>query len=68
MSYTCSCNEQTNYISLSVLTYLTVVQEKNYIAELTSKLHKNEEIITTLQKQLEQSNQQSKYTCAHVCT
>ena len=36
-----------------------VVHEKDtYIAQLTCKLHKNAETITTLQKQLEQSNQQ----------
>ena len=36
-----------------------VVHEKDtYIAQLTRKLRKKEETITTLQKQLEQSNQQ----------
>ena len=62
-SCTCSCIEQTNYISLSVVTYFTIVQEKdNYIAELQKK----DEIITTLQIQLEQSNQQSKCTCVYM--
>ena len=38
-----------------------VVQKKDsHIAQLTRKLHKNIETITTLQKQLEQSNQQLK--------
>ena len=61
-SCTCSCIEQTNCISLSVVTYFTIVQEKdNYIAELQKK----NEIITTLQKQLEQSNQQSECTCVY---
>ena len=37
-----------------------IVQEKDsYVAELTQKLQKKEETITTLQKQLEKSNQQS---------
>ena len=41
-----------------------LVQEKDsYVAELTSKLQKKDETITTLQKQLEQSNQQSGCTC-----
>ena len=54
-SCTCSCIEQTNCISLSVVTYFTIVQENNfYIAELQKK----DEIITTLQ-----SNQQSECTC-----
>ena len=36
-----------------------VVQEKDsYIAQLIRKLHKNAETITTLQKQLKQSNEQ----------
>ena len=56
-----------NYISLIVFTYFTIVQEKDsYIAELQN----NEKIIATLQKQLEQSNQQSECTCVyyvHVC-
>ena len=53
-------DEEMNCISLSVVTYFTIVQEKDsYIA----KLQKNEKIVTTLQKQVEQSNQQSKCTC-----
>ena len=37
-----------------------VVKEKDiYVAELTQKLQKKEKTITTLQKQLEKSNQQS---------
>ena len=54
-SCTCSCIEQTNCISLSVVTYFTIVQENDhYIAQLQKK----DEIITTLQ-----SNQQSECTC-----
>ena len=41
-----------------------LVQEKDrYVTELTQKLQKKDEIIKTLQKQLEQSNQQSECTC-----
>ena len=54
-SCTCSCIEQTNCISLSVVTYFIIVQENDhYIAELKKK----DKIITTLQ-----SNQQSECTC-----
>ena len=62
-SCTCSCIEQTNYSSLSVLTYFIIVQEKDsYVTEFKNK----DVIITTLQKQLVQSNQQSKYTCVYM--
>ena len=44
-----------------------LIQEKDsYVADLTQKLQKKDEVITTLQKQLEQSNQQSKCTCVCV--
>ena len=48
-----------------------VVHEKDsYIAQLTRKLHKKDETITTLQKQLEQSNRQlmsSQNTTGTIC-
>ena len=40
-----------------------VKDKDSYVAELTLKLQKKDETVTTLQKQLEQSNQQSEYTC-----
>ena len=40
-----------------------VKDKDSFIAELTQKLQKKDETITTLQKQLEKSNQQSKCTC-----
>ena len=59
ISYICLFTHYVNYILQNVLSYNTIVQEKdNYIAQLTRKLHKKDETIKTLQKQLEQSNQQ----------
>ena len=44
-----------------------LIQEKDsYVAKLTQKLEKKDETITTLQKQLEQFNQQSGCTCVCV--
>ena len=44
-----------------------LVQEKDsYVAKLTQKLQKKEETITTLQKQVEESDQQSGCTCVCV--
>ena len=59
ISYICLFTHQVTCISQNILSYNTIVQEKdNYIAQLTRKLHKKDETITTLQKQLEQYNQQ----------
>ena len=59
-SYTFSCSEQANCISLSVVTYFTIVQRNDsYIA----KLQKKDEIITMLQKQLQKSNKPSECIC-----
>ena len=44
-----------------------LVQDKDlYVAKLTQKLQKKNEIITTLQKQVEKSDQQSECTCVCV--
>ena len=57
-SYMCLFTDQINYISQNVLSYYIIVQENDrYIVELTTKLHKKDEMIAVLQKQLEQSKQ-----------
>ena len=60
-SHICLFTDQINYISQNVRSYYTIVQENDrYIIELTTKLHKKDETITVLQKQLEQSKQKRK--------
>ena len=46
---------------INVLSYYTIVQENDsHVIELTTKLHKKDETVSVLQKQLEQSNQNGK--------
>ena len=60
-SYICLFTDQINFISQNVVSYYTIVQENDrYIVELTTKLHKKDETITILQKELEQSKQKGK--------
>ena len=60
-SYMCLFTDQINYILQNILSYYIIVQENDrYIVELTTKLHKKDEAITVLQKQLEQSKQNGK--------
>ena len=55
--YICLFTDQINYISQNVLSYYIVQKNDRYIVELTTRLHKKDETITVLQKQLEQSKQ-----------
>ena len=60
-SYICLFTDQINFISQNVVSYSTIVQENDrYIVELTTKLHKKDETITVLQKELEQYKQKGK--------
>ena len=60
-SYICLFTDQINFISQNVVSYSIKVQENDrYISELTTKLHKKDETITVLQKELEQSKQKGK--------
>ena len=60
-SYMCLFTDQIKYISQNVLSYYIIVQENDrYIVKLTTKLHKRDEMITVLQKQLKQSKRNGK--------
>ena len=60
-SYICLFINQINYFSQNVLSYYTIVQETDsHVIELTTKLHKKDETISVLQKQLEQCKQNGK--------
>ena len=57
----CLFTDQINYFLQNVLSCYTIVQEnESHIIELTTKLHKKDETISVLQKQLEQSKQNGK--------
>ena len=57
----CLFTDQINCISQNVLSYYTIVQENDsHIIEYTTKLHKKDETISVLQKQLEQCQQNGK--------
>ena len=60
-SYICLFTDQINFISQNVVSYYTIEQENDrYIVELSTKLHKKDETITVLRKELEQSKQKGK--------